>query len=123
MTKVPGNTTAGDHGVDPARDARCRWCGRSLPAAATTGRPRVLPSELPTARLRVAAPLAELGLSEGELVMTRAELDALQDQLYVLEAAVEDVERDLAGSPTKQDYADAIAWITDAARPLFRSGG
>jgi hypothetical protein len=62
----------------------------------------------------------ELGLSEDELVMTRAELDALHDQLYMLEAAVEDVERDLVASPTKQDLRDAVAWLIEAARPLFR---
>ena len=39
----------------------------------------------------------------------------------MLEAAVEDVERDLAGSPTKQDLHDAVAWIIEAARPLFRT--
>ncbi len=59
-------------------------------------------------------------MSEGELVMTRAELDTLRDQLYVLEAAVEDVERDLAGAPTKRDLEDAVAWIIDAARPLLQ---
>lgn len=51
--------------------------------------------------------------------MTRTELESLQDQLYILESAVQDVERDLAGSPTKKDYEDAIAWLLDAARPLF----
>ena len=51
--------------------------------------------------------------------MTRAELDALRDQLFMLEAAVEDVERDLAAAPTKQDLRDAVAWIVEAARPLF----
>lgn len=50
--------------------------------------------------------------------MTRQELESLYDQLYVLEAAIEDVERDLAGSPSKQDYADAVAWLLQAARPL-----
>jgi hypothetical protein len=55
--------------------------------------------------------------------MTRAELDALHDQLYVLEAAIEDVERDLAGTPTKQDYADAMAWLLQAARPLLGFSG
>ena len=61
---------------------------------------------------------AEVGLTETELVVTRSELESLYDQLYVLEAAVEDVERDLAGSPSKQDYADAVAWLLQAARPL-----
>lgn len=50
--------------------------------------------------------------------MTRQELEALYDQLYVLEAAIEDVERDLTGQPSKQDYADALDWLLQAARPL-----
>jgi len=58
-------------------------------------------------------------LSEAELVVTREELETLHDQLYVLEAAVEDVERDLQGSPTKQDYVDAVEWLLDACRPLL----
>ncbi len=66
------------------------------------------------ARLRAQ----EAGLSEAELVVTRQELDELHDKLYVLEAAIEDVERDLAASPTKQDYVDAVAWLLEAARPL-----
>jgi len=57
-------------------------------------------------------------LSEAELIVTREELDALHDQLYVLEAAVEDVERDLKVSSTKQDYVEALHWLLDAAQPL-----
>ena len=68
------------------------------------------------ARLRAQ----EAGLSEAELIVTREELDALHDKLYVLEAAIEDVERDLTGSPTKQEYVEALEWLLDAARPLTR---
>ena len=57
-------------------------------------------------------------MSEAELIVTREELDALHDQLYVLEAAVEDVERDLKVSTTKQDYVEAVEWLLDACRPL-----
>jgi hypothetical protein len=100
---------------------RCRWCGRPLPEAALTGRPRSYCRRACRQRDYEARQRArELGLSEDELVMTRAELDVLRDQLYVLEAAVEDVERDLMASPTKQDLRDAVAWIIEAARPLFR---
>lgn len=53
--------------------------------------------------------------------MTRAAMDDLRDRLYVLEAAIEDVERDLGGSPTKAVYADAVTWLLDAARPLRRA--
>ena len=62
----------------------------------------------------------EVGLAEGELVVTRAELDALHDLLYVLEAAVEDVEHDLAQATTVTEVRDAARWLLDAARPLTR---
>jgi hypothetical protein len=62
-------------------------------------------------------------LSEAELIVTRDELDALHDQLYVLEAAIEDVERDLESSATKQDYVEAIEWLLDACRPLTTRQG
>lgn len=66
---------------------------------------------------------AEVGLSEHELVLTRQAMDELRDRIYVLECAVEDVERDLAGSPTKAEYGDAVAWLLDAARPVIDSLG
>ena len=112
MTKPRRTTKAGD---------RCRWCGRPLPAAPTTGRPRAFCRRVCRQRDYEARQRArEVGLSEDDLVMTRAELDTLRDQLYMLEAAVEDVERDLGASPTKQDLLDAIVWMIEAARPLFR---
>lgn len=60
----------------------------------------------------------EVGLAEDELVLTRAELDELHDLLYVLEAAIEDVERDLADAETVRDYQEALDWLLEAARPL-----
>jgi septal ring factor EnvC (AmiA/AmiB activator) len=61
---------------------------------------------------------AELGLSERELVVTRAELDTLHDELYVLEAAIEDVDRDLAQARRREDYQQALEWLLAAARPV-----
>lgn len=52
-------------------------------------------------------------------MLARRTMDELHDKLYVLACAVEDVERDLAGSPTKAEYADAVRWLLDAARPLL----
>jgi hypothetical protein len=60
----------------------------------------------------------EVGLSEHELIVARRELDELYDRLYVLEAAIEDVDRDLAEEPTPADYRDAVAWLLAAARPV-----
>jgi hypothetical protein len=59
------------------------------------------------------------GLDESEIILTRAELDDVRDKLFVLRCAVDDVARDLAGSPTKRDYADAVTWLLDACRPLL----
>ena len=112
MTKPADGGERGERGT-------CRWCQRPLPPPAATGRPRRYCRDVCRQRdFEARQRSAEVGLTESELVVTRQELEALYDQLYVLEAAVEDVERDLAGAPSKQDYADAVAWLLQAARPL-----
>ncbi|MBI2710613.1 MAG: hypothetical protein HYX34_13125 [Actinobacteria bacterium] len=58
------------------------------------------------------------GLGPAEVVVARARVEELQGALYCLQAAVEDVERDLAASSTKRDLADALRWLLDNARPL-----
>lgn len=98
---------------------RCRWCGRPLEVRTGPGRPRAFCK----ASCRQADYIArrrqvELGISESELVVTRQALDELRDRLYVLEAAVEDVDRDLAEATTDQDLRDAVTWLLAAARPL-----
>lgn len=98
---------------------RCRWCGRGFEIRPGPGRPR----QFCRAGCRQADYVArqrqaEVGLSEAELIITRTALDDLLDRLYVLEAAVEDVERDLAEATTDQDLRDALEWLLAAARPL-----
>jgi hypothetical protein len=103
---------------------KCRWCGRKLAITGGPGRPRAFCSQACRQKDYIARLRAqEAGLSEAELVVTREELDRLHDQLYVLEAAVEDVERDLRASATKQDYTEAIEWLLDACRPLTTRRG
>jgi hypothetical protein len=62
----------------------------------------------------------ELELGHDELVIVRDELDRLHDDLYVLACAVEDAERDLAGStrPTAASLRESLDWLLEAARPL-----
>lgn len=50
--------------------------------------------------------------------MARSELDALHDDLYVLECAVADTRRDLGHDMTKAELRDALQWLLDAAAPL-----
>jgi hypothetical protein len=63
---------------------------------------------------------SELALSEDELVVTRSELDALRDQIFILKCAIDDVEQDLDPSidPTTRDFKAALTWLLDAAKPL-----
>jgi hypothetical protein len=100
-------------------ERRCRWCARRFEVAPGPGRPREFCRRSCRQRdYEARRRAAEVGLSEDELVLTRAAMEDLRDRLYVLEAAIEDVERDLAAAPTKSDYADAVHWLLDAARPL-----
>jgi hypothetical protein len=98
---------------------RCRWCGRGFEVQPGPGRPRLFCRQgCRQADYIARQRVAEAGLSEAELIVTREALDDLRDRLYVLEAAVEDVDRDLAGATTKQDLRDAVDWLLAAARPL-----
>jgi hypothetical protein len=61
----------------------------------------------------------ELALSENELVMTRDELDALKDQIYVLHCALLDVRTDLSGPrQTKETLLEMLGWLINAADPI-----
>ena len=101
---------------------RCGWCGRKLPARSGPGRPRRFCRQSCRqreyeARLRSA----EVGLSDAELVIARVELEQLRDALYVVEAAVEDVERDLAapGGTEPEEVRRSLDWLLEAVRPLL----
>ena len=90
-----------------------------MPPPAATGRPRVYCRRSCRQRdFEARRRAAEVGLNESELVVARHELDELYDALYVLECAVEDVDRDLGATPTKQELDDAVKWLLQAARPL-----
>lgn len=107
-----------------ARTTRCEWCRRVLPEQ-TRGRPRKYCSQACrqwhwVGRQRAA----EIQLGEDELIVTKAELDAIHDELYVLACAVDDAERDLEGlagdgSATEaRELRQVVEWLLEAARPL-----
>lgn len=100
--------------------ARCRRCGRPF-VGQRTGRPRrYCRDSCRQMDYQARRRAKELGLSESELVMARSELEQLRDALYVLEAAVEDVDRDLVtGGDDPVEIKRALDWLLDAARPLL----
>lgn len=100
-------------------DERCRWCGRRLPDRTGPGRPRRFCRQ----GCRQAAHLARKfaaahGLGPDDVIVDRARLEEMQGHLYCLQAAIEDVDADLAQSDLETDVRDALAWLLDNARPL-----
>ena len=61
---------------------------------------------------------ASHGLGQDDLVVSRDRLEELQSRLYCLQAAIEDVERDLATSSDARDVREAFDWLLDNARPV-----
>jgi hypothetical protein len=103
-------------------DRRCRWCSRPFAAVKGPGRPREYCRRSCRQRhYEARRRAAEVGLGEAELIVARTELDALNDRLYELEAAIEDVDRDLKAAGPKPDaktVREALDWLLTAARPL-----
>jgi len=63
---------------------------------------------------------AELALSEQELIITRATLEGLSDDLYVLACAVADTRSDLSDQPTDPvELRRILDWLLQAAEPLI----
>ena len=97
---------------------RCRWCGRRLPERTGPGRPRRFCRAGCRQQAHLARKLAAAhGLGDDDVIVGRAQLDDLQGVLYCLQAAVEDVDRDLAGTPSAREVREALAWLLDNARP------
>ena len=101
---------------------RCRWCRRVLPERSGPGRPKQFCSQRCRQWDWVSRQRArELQISDDELVIARAELDALHDDLYVLACAVEDTERDLSAlgaRPTAREVREILDWLLAATKPL-----
>ncbi|HWE69600.1 MAG TPA: hypothetical protein VG205_04510 [Acidimicrobiales bacterium] len=106
MTELPG--------ID-----RCGWCGRPLTKRPGAGRPRRFCSPSHRQRAYEARRRADaMHLPAGQVIVTENELHKLHDRLYRLEAAVEDVEADLAGAKGAKAYQQAFEHLYEAARDL-----
>ncbi|WP_245692443.1 hypothetical protein [Geodermatophilus telluris] len=115
--KAVGTTT--QLGTDaPAEDGRqgsggerrCGWCRRVLPQAGSVGRPRLYCGQACRQRAyeqRNAS--TQAGLPGDVVLVKRAELDGLQDRLYQLRCAIEDVQTLLAERHTKAELERSLA--------------
>ncbi|HEY6532179.1 MAG TPA: hypothetical protein VIY72_07735, partial [Acidimicrobiales bacterium] len=97
----------------------CRWCGREFVTAPGPGRPREFCRDGCRQQAYLARRLADAhGLGDDDVIVSRTVVEDLQGRLYCLQAALEDVDRDLARGSEPADVADALAWLRENAQPL-----
>lgn len=98
----------------------CEWCGGGFPVETHPGRPRRYCRASHRQRAYEARREAQRrGLAPDEVLITKRAWHQLRDSLYRLETAAEDVAIDLqAGRPTKADYVEALAHLSNAVRQL-----
>jgi hypothetical protein len=64
---------------------------------------------------------AEHGLDEAQLIVARSSLNDLRDTIYVLQCALEDVQKDFPSGFAGADAGElreALRWVVDAAQPV-----
>jgi hypothetical protein len=59
-----------------------------------------------------------LGLAESDLIIARKAMEGLDDLLFVLSCAIEDVESDVALDGSPEQVWRSLGWLLEAARPL-----
>lgn len=58
------------------------------------------------------------GLGDDDVIVSREALEDLQSRIYCLQAALEDIDRDLERSREPREVAEALAWLRENAVPL-----
>lgn len=101
---------------------RCQWCGTEFPVERRPGRPQLYCRRSHRQRHYEAMTLAERhGLGPRDALVDSRTLGRLNDRLYILEAACDDVRADIAESPDLDTYRDALVHLLEAALPLQSS--
>src|SRR4051794_28451387 len=107
------------HVTKPDVMERCRWCGRQFARSPGAGRPRRFCRQGCRQQAHMARKLAAShGLGDDDLIVSRADLEELQGRLYCLQAALEDVTRDLEVSDGPDEVRDALRWLRENAEPV-----
>jgi hypothetical protein len=102
-------------------ERRCGWCRSVLPAQESVGRPRLYCGQACRQRAyEQRSATAKAGLSADVVLVTRAELDGLQDRLYQLRCAIEDVQTLLTEKPTKAELERSLADLVRSTGRLDR---
>ncbi|HSJ26944.1 MAG TPA: hypothetical protein VLB67_01960 [Acidimicrobiia bacterium] len=88
---------------------RCAWCGVSFAAGGGPGRPARFCRRSHRQRAYEARRLAEShGLGPDDILLSREAFEQLRDLLYRIEAALQDIDGDLAGGADSAEYRQAL---------------
>ncbi len=102
-------------------ERRCGWCRSVLPAQESVGRPRLYCGQACRQRAyEQRSATAKAGLSPDVVLVTRTELDGLQDRLFQLRCALEDVQTLLSERPTKAELEKSLAELVRSTGRLDR---
>jgi hypothetical protein len=99
----------------------CAWCGRRLPGSGRIGRPRrycAQPCRQRAYERRAA--LQRGGLPEDAVVLSTAELADLQDRLFQLRCAAEDVVTAAQDGAENDELRKLAAELVESAKGLER---
>jgi hypothetical protein len=99
----------------------CAWCGRRLPGSGRIGRPRrycAQPCRQRAYERRAA--LQRGGLPEDAVVLSTAELADLQDRLFQLRCAAEDVVTAAQDGAENEELRKLAAELVESAKGLER---
>jgi hypothetical protein len=100
---------------------RCGWCRRVLPQQGTVGRPRLYCGQACRQRAyEQRSATAKAGLPGDVVLVSRSELDGLQDRLYQLRCALEDAQTLLTERPTKAELERQLAELLRSTGRLDR---
>ncbi len=124
VRKAVGTTrqdTGPDTGQGSGADRRCGWCRRVLPQAGSVGRPRLYCGQACRQRAyEQRSATAKAGLSDDVVLVKRTELDGLQDRLFQLRCALEDVQTLLGERHTKAELEQSLADLLHSTGRLDR---
>jgi hypothetical protein len=99
--------------------SKCQWCGAVFKAAGGPGRPQIFCRRSHRQRAYESRALAARhGLGPDDALISRQLIRELQDGLYVLESAMEDVDSDLAESSDAHGLRAALWHLYGAAAGL-----
>lgn len=83
------------------------------------GRPRLYCRQGCRQQAFLARKLASVhGLGDDDVVVSRAKVEEWQSHLYCVQAALEDVDRDLAASDDPAEVRQALTWLLENCAPL-----